>query len=389
MDIRVDRPVPIDESDNPLLAFIHVPKTGGSTLQAILQGTLMASRPTWQIDHPLEAREFLALSEEEQSRYYAVFGHMPLGLREHMTRPVIYITFLRDPVERILSAYAHHLRHPDEPQADVARAQGIGWTGNPSNVSVSCLADHDIVETPNESGVYWATTWPMTEEHLEQAKRNLETCAFIGIHEHYAHDVRQLTEIVGRRILVPSLLPREKVGHNRIRQNELTPEQIEAIREGNRLDIALYEHALRLRELWNGPVNPAYKRQENWRPLDLKWWRDDGSGVDEAVPFPANFKTPSEAWHYGAVSETLPLTEAATLRITAELVEGAVGFCLLSEDASGVLSEQRALSEGAGKETLFLTFKADQPAKLCIRNYDGDGLAGETKVHGVDYAAAC
>lgn len=371
---------------NPLLAFIHVPKTGGTSLQAILEGVLMNSRPVFNIRHPLQAKKFLSLPEHEQSNYYGVFGHMPAGICRHVNRPVIYMTFLRDPVERILSAYAHNLRHPEEPGADVACAEGISWTGHLSNIAVSCLANHDLLQEPDESGAYWATEWPMTDAQLEQAKRNLERCAFVGLHEHYEHDVRLLPELVGHRILVPSNLPREKVGHNRVRRDELSPEQIEAIRAGNRLDIALYEHALRLRDRWGGPLNPAYRRRENWQTLAAKWWaHQTPESSEHDVRLPARFRTPPEAWHYGAVSEILPLKQPTTLRIVAELNAGAVGFCLLDQQASAVISEQRSLSQGAGRETLFLTFSGGQPARLCLLNFDGSGHRGEATVYKVDY----
>src|SRR5258708_6595833 len=52
---------------------------------------------------------------ERLARMQVFKGHMPFGLHERLPQPATYITFLREPVERVISEYyfARHYRlHP-------------------------------------------------------------------------------------------------------------------------------------------------------------------------------------------------------------------------------------------------------------------------------------
>ena len=368
-------------ADNPLLAFIHVPKTGGTSVQAVLEGVLMNRRPVFNIRHPTQVRAFLDLPAEEQDAHYGVYGHMPFGIDRHVDRPVTYMTFLRDGVEHALSRYAHLLRYPHEPGAAEALALGVGWTARQSDITVLRLADHDLLQTPDSSGQVWIDSMPPpTHEHLEQAKANLERCAFIGLHEHYEDDVRALGDLSGHRILVPPILPKEKVGDNRLRVESLSEEQVEAIRSGNRFDAELYAHALALRRAWGGPVRPDSRRGERWSPLQPQFQRRYRAGDEQTTSLPATFATPPIAYGYGALSDVLPLERATTIRVTARARHGSVAVCLVTADDSAVASEQRWLTVGGGEETLFLTYDGAAPVRLCVRTFETPGLDGEAEV---------
>jgi hypothetical protein len=243
-------------AENPLLVFVHVPKTGGTSLQGVFQHN---GRPVFNIRSPDQARAFLDLPEEERARHMGVFGHMPFGMHRYVDRPVTYITFLRHPVERVLSAYAHNLRHPEEPGADVIRQMGLAWTARPANFMCRFLAEYDPLEQPDEAGAYWLDRSPpdyVPVEYLAQAKANLDKCAFIGLQEHYEEDVRALSLLPGHALHIPPAIPRLKTGDGRIQQSDLTAEQLEAIAAANHLDIELYDYAVKLRRQWGGPLRP-------------------------------------------------------------------------------------------------------------------------------------
>lgn len=244
---------------DPLLVFVHVPKTGGTSLQGVFQHN---ERPMFNIRSPEQAKAFLALPQAERARHMGLFGHMPFGMDRYVDRPVTYITFLRHPVERVLSAYAHNLRHPEEPGAAEIAKLGLAWTARPANFMCRFLAEYDPLEQPDENGSYWLDRSPpdyVPVEYLEQAKANLDKCAFIGLQEHYEEDVRALSRLPGHALFVPPAIPRVKTGDGRIQQSDLTAEQLDAIRAANHLDIALYDYALKLREQWGGPLRPPPK----------------------------------------------------------------------------------------------------------------------------------
>ena len=97
------------------LIFHHIPKAGGTTLNAILRQNYKPRRminiydtekcSTWQ--------EFLSMPAEAKQRLQAVVGHMPFGAHRELPDGSQYITFFRDPVKRVVSLYQYVFRKKD------------------------------------------------------------------------------------------------------------------------------------------------------------------------------------------------------------------------------------------------------------------------------------
>lgn len=111
-------------ADDSTLLFLHLPKSGGTTLRHVLErqfppGRSLAAYPT--PESHAETREgrrtvppaLRGLTPEARSRFDLVSGHFSYGLHEHFAGPCRYLTFLRDPVERVISLYYHARSHPD------------------------------------------------------------------------------------------------------------------------------------------------------------------------------------------------------------------------------------------------------------------------------------
>ena len=98
--------------------FIHIPKTGGQTLRKVveqnyLQKEVFRCYPTNQKYRNLE--DLKNLSEKEQEQIKVFIGHMNYGVHKHIIEvdkksEVNYITMMREPIDRVISAYQHLMR---------------------------------------------------------------------------------------------------------------------------------------------------------------------------------------------------------------------------------------------------------------------------------------
>ncbi|MCR8546976.1 sulfotransferase family protein [Salipiger sp. P9] len=90
------------------LIHLHIPKTAGSSLSAILgrecaKGTALAVN-----DGFLASLKTMSIEDRAALRF--VFGHLFYGVAQHLPQKCHYITVLRDPKARILSFYRYVLR---------------------------------------------------------------------------------------------------------------------------------------------------------------------------------------------------------------------------------------------------------------------------------------
>jgi hypothetical protein len=99
-----------------LIVSLHIPKTGGTSFGAVLEqaypgGVAFFYRPTNRLTHPLlRDRDRLGdpalLAELEASGIRVMHGHAQAEwFRDAIPDPARYWTWLRDPVERVISAY--------------------------------------------------------------------------------------------------------------------------------------------------------------------------------------------------------------------------------------------------------------------------------------------
>ena len=90
------------------LIFIHIPKNGGNTFKRILEKNF-DERTIFSVEvinHVTDnLNEFVDLPEEKKEEIRLLRGHIRFGLHEHFNQETEYVTFLRNPLERVLSFY--------------------------------------------------------------------------------------------------------------------------------------------------------------------------------------------------------------------------------------------------------------------------------------------
>src|SRR5881628_2608535 len=102
----------------PVDVFLHIPKTAGVSVRWALRrqyretGYLHLALPDPSEVSPSPIADTISLegakrrlADSRSEPFGVVFGHMPFGIHEALTRPVRYFTMVRNPVERVVSQY--------------------------------------------------------------------------------------------------------------------------------------------------------------------------------------------------------------------------------------------------------------------------------------------
>jgi hypothetical protein len=94
--------------------FIHIEKTGGTTLHRVLEGLFPGDRLT-----PSHTSDLTGMTIDEIARYDAISGHFDYRSSQMIPASrVIRLSMFRDPVRRLVSFYRFHRAHPREARAD-------------------------------------------------------------------------------------------------------------------------------------------------------------------------------------------------------------------------------------------------------------------------------
>ncbi len=230
----------------PLLVFIHVPKTAGTTVKTILRRQRPESRVR-NVGNVLKGYERGRAATEAAGRQllsdretWAVKAHIPFGFQRYLPPDARYMTFLREPIERVISNYYHEARHPvrrgEVPR--LVRAEDLLSAQRPflDNLQTRMLSDE-----------LHAFDVPATPELLEQAKRNLrDRFVFVGITERFDESLLMLNAVLGlplgtyRSEKAATEYKVRRLGMVRPKAADLAPEALEVIERHNELDRELY-----------------------------------------------------------------------------------------------------------------------------------------------------
>jgi len=91
-------------TSHPFTILLHIEHTGGTTTKDVLhrqypRGSFYNAKRGKPFQH------FIDLAPEQRGAYRALIGHVYYGVHGLIPRPSVYHTWLRSPVERLLSTY--------------------------------------------------------------------------------------------------------------------------------------------------------------------------------------------------------------------------------------------------------------------------------------------
>ncbi|MGG3888370.1 sulfotransferase family 2 domain-containing protein [Metabacillus fastidiosus] len=218
----------------PLLIYLHLPKTGGTTLKKIIKNNYRKSKTVdVYVDREKLENTLTHLSNKKIS---CIQGHMPFGVHDYFKRPCSYITMMREPIDRILSEYyfirntPHHNLHSKVTEISLEEYQN-----EPNNFN---LQTHLILG--NKFGK------ELLKEDLEKAKSNLaHYFAVVGITERFNESIFLMKQKLGWNNLN---YKKANITKNRLYKEEIPKKIIDQIAKNNEVDIELYHFAKELLE---------------------------------------------------------------------------------------------------------------------------------------------
>jgi hypothetical protein len=237
-------------SDTPPIAFVHSPNTAGGTVTAMLAAAYSAPA-IHRAGNYLGWADKASRKVERWNRRggQVAVGHVPYSVFQAADLPAgtQYMTFLRDPVERVLSHYYGHvdrarLSHnpkPPNPELGGTRADSLEQALEEKRLPLlRNLATRFLCGDPDP----WAELSPLA---LSDARVNLRRFAFIGIQERFEESMERLQAMLALDVPRESYKDRH-VSTDRPAAEDIPADQRALILEHNKLDVALYEFALDL-----------------------------------------------------------------------------------------------------------------------------------------------
>jgi hypothetical protein len=220
------------------IIFIHIPKTGGSTLQGVINRQYRKSQIV-NLLNDRQAPKVVKMSPSEVEKIKVFKGHIAFGYHNNFPDPsnVTYITMLRDPIKRIISNYYFILSLEEHPLHEVVVNENISLK---DYVSSGIIANAENAQVRLLSNNIYVPHGECTREMLEQAKQNIDTSfAVAGLNEMFDETVLLLQDEFGWKWPVYS---RQNVTGHGIKPLDLDSETLAVVEQYNALDIELYDY---------------------------------------------------------------------------------------------------------------------------------------------------
>lgn len=162
-----------------MLIFLHLPKTGGSTLTPILDWNYDDN--TFKITRFPTIQRFLDLPDEQKVQYACLQGQVFYGIHQYIPQPCTYITLLRHPVKRLISQYLYvpvRQQKLGEPVSTMSMEQFLDIEPFQAYTQLNLIAGGATIDE--------ALRRPLAEETFARARANIERdFPVVGLLERY------------------------------------------------------------------------------------------------------------------------------------------------------------------------------------------------------------
>lgn len=221
--------------------FVHIPKTAGRTLEAVLARQYRPAETLgiYGYDGGIQAAvsQLESMGEEARRSLRLIKGHYRFGLHELLPQPARYLTMLRDPIERVISHYAYMRETPRHPLHELARREGLA-----GYVESGTSRELDNGQVRLVSG--WEKGYGFGEcppQMLDEAQRNIErSFAAVGVVELFDLSLVLMKRALGWGDIRYEL---RNVTRRRPRREDFPGAELAVVEARNALDLELYRWA--------------------------------------------------------------------------------------------------------------------------------------------------
>lgn len=179
----------------------------------------------------LNTDDFINLPLAEREKIKLLKGHMLYGLHKHLVGESKYITFLRNPADRLLSFYHYVEKRPQHRLYENIFGKGLSFHEFIEQIDAGDIHNAQVRWI---SGLEHGTEEEMLNKALENIKNHF---AFVGLLEQYNVSLLMLSKIYHWGI--PYYKQRNKGNYNKVKKT-IEQKTLNLIAQKNAADLKLY-----------------------------------------------------------------------------------------------------------------------------------------------------
>lgn len=227
------------QDEKPLWVFLHIPKTAGSSVRSVIEKNVPVDRLV-RMYGPMQnvsLGQLVRNAEVKLRTADILYGHIEARVHQYVDRKCQYITVLRDPAERILSAYKY-IRYD------------ASW--HPAHEMMNRLTiDEWLDETPkyatnNMSRIlagYRAREDVTDSELFAKATKTLQTMPVFGLQERFRESLTQICKTLNWPDRYAERNRSSLSNHEFLEKDGISDATLARIRKMNEVDRELHQFA--------------------------------------------------------------------------------------------------------------------------------------------------
>lgn len=218
------------------LYFHHIGKTAGMSFRRYLLDQLGDENVS-----PLLRRVKFSDAIRDYDRFVAIGGHISPVPGDKLVRDRVAVTFLRDPIERVLSEYSFSRT------LHFAGRARLSCGGDDLDSWVNVQSEEGRVVLNAHLQAFWPFGWdvpgiPTLEQMVEAAKVGLDQFDIVGLQDHFSESVAHFAQRIGWE--APAVVKYENVTQVRSSSDALSDAMLGKLQRLLEPDYEIYRHAL-------------------------------------------------------------------------------------------------------------------------------------------------